>query len=79
MSEFDPGDGSDGPEETLPPGVEEPTSEQPEADVLEQQLLPESGEGPESEEPPTAPQAANEADVAEQEQDAELDADNYRE
>lgn len=41
--QHEPG-GGEGSDETLPPGIDEPGGEQPEADALEQQLLPDSGE-----------------------------------
>lgn len=80
--------GQDGdPEETLPPGVDEPDSEKPEADTLEQQLPPESGEtSPQDEpyqeeelrgEPPKSESDANDADKVEQKRAVE-DDDEYR-
>lgn len=71
-------------EETLPPGVDEPGSEEPEADALEQQLLAESGEGSdpeggESRPEPSPSGEASDADLAEQARVVELDEEEYGE
>lgn len=44
MSDPEPEEDNRGAEETLPRGINEPGSAEPEADTLEQQLPPESGE-----------------------------------
>lgn len=72
--------------ETLPPGIEEPGSEEPEADALEQQLRPDSGESaedeaqePSQERAPGSTPDASDADVVEQERAVEFTEDDYRE
>lgn len=92
MSEPEPRESDDGREEALPRGVDEPGTADPEADTLEQQLLPESGEDTgqdvpheerplqeEAQESPESPRGANDADLIEQERAVELDEDDYRE
>lgn len=76
-------------EDPLPSGIDEPGSDEPEADALEQQLPPESGaegdqvdvhrEGPMQGEFPGVTSGARDADVVEQERAVEPEEDDYRE
>lgn len=91
MSAPEPRDHHEDREEALPHGIHEPSSEEPEADALEQQLSPESGEDTgqdmphqgrpleeETPESPASPLGANDADLIEQERAVELNEEDYR-
>lgn len=87
MSEPQPPEDESGGE-TLPPGMDEPGREEPEADALEQQLPPESGEDADPDaygreplrgESPESALDARDADVIEQQRVVESDEDDYRE
>lgn len=89
MSDPEPEEDNRGADETLPRGINEPGSAEPEADTLEQQLPPESGEDtgqgdsypeePVQGESPESALDARDADVIEQQRVVEPDEDDYRE